>query len=117
MPTTLTNSLAPSTLFDQARTQANEAAQRALAEIGGRDQYPCGFAWVVIRPARGPFVEWLKRQGKGHKHHAGGWCLWYSELHDLGGMQCVSIHEPAARAFAKVLTENGLSAYADSRFD
>lgn len=113
----VSNALAPAELFAKAREAASEAARKALADMGGRDRIPCGFAWVVIRPARGPLVQWLKEQGKGHKHHAGGYSLWYSEMHDLGHLQCIEIHEPAARAFARVLKDEGLNAYADSRLD
>ena len=33
----------------------------------------CGFAWVNISPARGKFVNYLKKIGKGHKSYQGGW--------------------------------------------
>ena len=33
----------------------------------------CGFAGVVIKPARGKFVSYLKSLGMGYKHYYGGW--------------------------------------------
>ena len=38
----------------------------------------CGFAWVNISPARGKFVNYLKKLGKGHKSYYGGWDYWVS---------------------------------------
>ena len=38
----------------------------------------CGFAWVNISPARGKFVNYLKKLGKGHKSYIGGWDYWVS---------------------------------------
>ena len=35
----------------------------------------CGFAWVNISPARGKFVNYLKKLGKGHKSYS---CLLYT---------------------------------------
>ena len=32
----------------------------------------CGFAGVVIKPARGKFVSLLKKMGLGYKHYYGG---------------------------------------------
>ena len=33
----------------------------------------CGFAGVVIKPARGKFVSYLKSLGMGYKHYYGGY--------------------------------------------
>ena len=38
----------------------------------------CGFAWVNISPARGKFVNYLKKLNKGHKSYYGGWDYWVS---------------------------------------
>ena len=43
----------------------------------------CGFAGVVIKPARGKFVSYLKSIGKGNKHYYGG----YYEVDDVIGNQ------------------------------
>ena len=73
----------------------------------------CGFAWINIKPARGKFVKFLKDNDIGRKDsYYGGYTIWVS---DFG--QSVTRKENYARAFVKVLEENGLKAYAMSRMD
>ena len=72
----------------------------------------CGFAGVVIKPARGKFVSYLKSLGMGHKHYYGGW---YVSVHEFG--QSLTRKEAYARAYAKVLSEEGMRCYVDSRMD
>ena len=66
----------------------------------------CGFAWINIKPARGKFVTWLKKADNG------GYTIWVSEFG-----QSVTRKENYARAFAKVLGDNGITAYNMSRLD
>ena len=73
----------------------------------------CGFAWVNIRPARGPLVKWLKANNIGRTDsYAGGYTIW------CGGYN-QSMTRKAAWAYgvADVLTANGVTAYAHSRMD
>jgi hypothetical protein len=73
----------------------------------------CGFAWVSIRPARGKLVNWLKKNGIGRKNnYEGGYQI---SVFEFG--QSMEQKEAYARAFAKVLRENGIDAYAGSRMD
>ena len=72
----------------------------------------CGFAGVVIKPARGKFVSYLKKLGMGYKHHYGGW---YVSVREFG--QSLTRKEAYAEAFAKVLGEAGMRCYVDSRMD
>ena len=72
----------------------------------------CGFASVVIKPARGKLVSYLKSKGLGYSHYYGGWNF---PVRDFG--QSLSRKEAYADAFAGVLTEAGLRAYVDSRMD
>ena len=74
----------------------------------------CGFAWVNISPARGKFVNYLKKIGKGHKSYRGGWDYWVSSS-ELG--QSITRKEAYADAFAKVLKEWGINCYSMSRLD
>ena len=74
----------------------------------------CGFAWVNISPARGKFVNYLKKIGKGHKSYHGGWDYWVSSS-ELG--QSITRKEAYADAFAKVLKEWGINCYSMSRLD
>ena len=72
----------------------------------------CGFAGVVIKPARGKFVSYLKSIGKGNKHYYGGW---YVSVREFG--QSLARKEAYADAFADVLKEVGMRVYVDSRMD
>ena len=73
----------------------------------------CGFAWINIKPARGKFVKYLKDNDIGRKDsYYGGYTIWVS-----GFGQSMTRKENYARAFVKVLNENGLKAYAMSRMD
>jgi len=79
----------------------------------------CGFAWVVIKPANGKFVKWLKANGIGAKNYGGGWNVWarpeFTKNTPLD--QSLEIKEAWAGAFADALRENGINAYAESRLD
>lgn len=79
----------------------------------------CGFAWINIKPARGPFVTWLKKQGIGRTDsYEGGYRISSSDLApSTQRTQSVDRKEAAAEAFAKVLRSYGISAYAGSRLD
>ena len=73
----------------------------------------CGFAWINIKPARGKFVKYLKDNDIGRKDsYYGGYTIWVS-----GFGQSLDRKSAYARAFAEVLNENGLKAYAMSRMD
>ena len=73
----------------------------------------CGFAWVNIKPARGGFVKYLKENGIGRKDsYYGGYTIWVREFG-----QSLARKESYARAFADVLTTNGIKAYSMSRMD
>ena len=74
----------------------------------------CGFAWVNISPARGKFVNYLKKLDKGHKSYYGGWDYWVSSS-ELG--QSITRKEAYATAFANVLKEWGINAMMMSRLD
>ena len=72
----------------------------------------CGFAGVVIKPARGKFVSYLKSIGIGNKHYYGGY---YVSVREFG--QSLTRKEAYADAYAKVLREAGFKCYVDSRMD
>ena len=72
----------------------------------------CGFAGVVIKPARGKFVSYLKSIGIGKKHYYGGY---YVSVREFG--QSLARKEAYAEAYAKVLSEEGMRCYVDSRMD
>jgi len=72
----------------------------------------CGFAGVIIKPARGKFVSLLKKMGRGWKHYYGGFYMTCREFN-----QSLTRKEAYCEAFARVLGESGLKAYVDSRMD
>jgi hypothetical protein len=72
----------------------------------------CGFAWIKIFPARGAFVNYLKSIEVGSKSYTGGLDVWVR-----GFGQSLQRKEAYAQAFAEVLRENGINAYAESRLD
>ena len=73
----------------------------------------CGFAWVKIRPARGKFVNWLKKNKIGKTDSfEGGYMIWISDYN-----QSMQKKETYACVFSKVLSDNGIRAYAMSRMD
>ncbi len=105
--------MTPAEILFLAQTAASKAAAEYIAQFP--DQwYPCGFAWVKIRPARGPFVNFLKSQNIGHKGWDGGWDVWNpSENHT----QWMDAKFVGAVAFAKVLKDHGIDATAGQRMD
>ena len=73
----------------------------------------CGFAWVNIKPNRGKFVKFLKDNNIGRKdNYYGGYTVWVGEFG-----QSMARKENYARAFTKVLSDNGITAYNMSRMD
>lgn len=73
----------------------------------------CGFAWIKIRPARGAFVNWLKVKKIGRvDSYSGGYSI---SVHQFG--QSMECKEAYAGAFAQVLNDHDVLAYAESRED
>ena len=70
----------------------------------------CGFASVVVRNIK--FANQLKKMGLGRKNYGGGYALSVQDFN-----QSLTRKEAYAHAFAKVLNDNGITAYTDSRMD
>ena len=105
----------------EVETKATAAANKYLTdELGGVDNYPCGFAWVRAR---------LQHKGNtklGKAERAVFVALGFRDNHQRGmdlwmpgriNAQNVGVHEAAAKAAVEVLTQHGLSVYMDSRLD
>jgi hypothetical protein len=75
------------------------------------DDGACGFAWVNFA-GNTAFGKWAKKQGLARSHYPSGLCIWVSEFG-----QSVDRKEAFAGAYAKVLKDNGIDAYAGSRLD
>ena len=78
----------------------------------------CGFASVVIKPARGSIVAELKKRKIGSAHYGGGysfssWQLAPSIRQDQSYERAVA----AARGAVEVLKKYGVNAYVDARID
>lgn len=71
----------------------------------------CGFAWVKIK-GNEAFGRWAKKAGLARSSYPSGLQIWVREFG-----QSMERKEAFARAFAKVLNEAGVTAYADSRMD
>lgn len=71
----------------------------------------CGFAWIQIK-GNTSFGRWAKKSGLTSPAYPNGLMFWVS----YGG-QSMERKEAYARAFAAVLRENNIEAYADSRMD
>ena len=73
----------------------------------------CGFAWINIKPARGKFVSWLKKNKIGRTDsYYGGYTIW---VHNFG--QSMQRKVAYADAFSNILHEEGINAYSNSRID
>lgn len=121
-----------SSLYAQADAAGKAAAQAIVPQAmivgdadlagnmlpSGRKYYVsegvCGFASVVVKPANSPFVNALKKSGlrRVFKSYYGGAEFSIGEYN-----QSMQRKEAYAGAFAKVLRDNGLNAYSNSRMD
>lgn len=72
----------------------------------------CGFAYVQLPKAVGPFVKFLKERKIGFKRCGAGYSI---SVHEFG--QSLQRKEAYANAFAKVLNAHGVDSYVDSRMD
>ena len=78
----------------------------------------CGFASVVIKPARGNFVAELKKRKIGSAHYGGGYS--FSSWQVAPSIRQDQSYEracAAARGAVEVLKSYGINAYIDSRID
>ena len=109
----------PVDMFLNARNKAVEAVD-AYVEKYGEPMY-CGFANVSIHPAKGRFVNILKKAGIGSNGYRGGWRISYYDVmpqdHEYRSTQSMSIQEEACEAFRDELRKYGLTVYAESRAD
>jgi hypothetical protein len=102
----------------KALQEAQEVAARharAYVEQHGDNQYPCGFAWVNIKPARGLWITVMKEIGLGRlDSYYGGWHIYNPSAHSTQNME---VKAAGAEAFAAELRKYGLKAEAKTRID
>ena len=99
-----------------AKAEANRAATKFFQEqLGGRDQYACGFAWVTVYEKGSTKLGRALIEAGFSKSYSGGLQLWNpSGLY----VQNVDTLEAGAEAAALFLEQMlGVKAYAGSRLD
>jgi len=103
-------------IHQQAEAAAQAAAEKFFREkLGGRDQYACGFAWVSVHNVRSNSKVGRALQAVGFRRaYGGGLQLWNPSKF---GCQNVDTLEHGAEAYATVLKQHGIEAYAGSRLD
>jgi hypothetical protein len=72
----------------------------------------CGFASVIIKPANSKFAKFLVANSLARKAYSGGVSM---SIRDFN--QSLTKKEAYAEGFAKVLRDNGINAWVDSRMD
>lgn len=105
----------------QAQLAAQQAVDAAIAEHGENNSafLYCGFAWAVIKPARGAFIKALKQHKIGRSGTYGGWEISNYAMFNLPPKlsQSMELKEIGARAYCNRLQELGVNAYMSSRAD
>jgi len=101
----------PFDIYKEARLAGDAAVKGAV------DGYPCGFAYLNIKPARGAFVKWLKDNKIGRTDsYQGGYTLSSYDCCAFSG-QNMDVKTDGVAAFNKVLGDNGVNANLYSRMD
>ena len=100
--------------------EAEEAAARATEQhliSNPGVWYPCGFAWVKIRPARGRFVAMCKDRDVGRTDSFEGGYMIYNPSGNH--TQWMEAKEVGAQAFVQVLKRHypELKVYVKARID
>ena len=98
----------------QAFVRASEATKETI-EKNPDTWYPCGFAWVRIKPARGKFVNYLKSINIGRTDDFEGGYVIYNPSQN--STQWMDAKYDGAKAFAAALREHGIDARAECRMD
>jgi len=100
----------------EAKSEARKAADAYFqTNLGGVDQYACGFAWVNIYSVKGntKLGKTLKAAGL-RQDYTKAFSIWNPSEH---GCQNIDTKEAGARAAQKVFEKYGFRAYAGSRLD
>lgn len=111
--------------LDQIIQEAQEAAYAEAEryfnnQLGGQDQFACGFAWCNIGTYNGKKVDGRTKIGKmlakrGISRNYAGQIQWWNP--SKFPCQNVDTLEVGARAAANVLKQHGFDAYCGSRLD
>ena len=104
-----------SQVHQTAQAEARAAAHKFFQEqLGGVDQFACGFAWVNV-PVKASTKLGRKLAALGfRKSYRGGLELWNPSNF---GCQNIDTLEAGAAAYARVFAAHGIECYAGSRLD
>ena len=109
----------PADMLSDAKKACLKAVDDFVAKHG--ETLYCGFANIVIHPARGRSVKFLKGMDIGSNGYGGGWRVSYYDLmpkgHKYGHTQSMDIKEEGCSAFADALEKYGIECYMQSRAD
>lgn len=100
----------------EAKAEARKAADQYFqTQLGGVDQYACGFAWVNIFGIKGNTKLGRAMKAAGiRQDYSKAFTIWNPSEH---GAQNIDTKEAGARAAAQVFERYGFRAYAGSRLD
>lgn len=101
-------------IISEACRAAAEVTKNYLEDIGGC-QYPCGFAWVIIKPARGQLVKLMKKRGLGRVDETFGGFVVYNPSGNFS--QNMDAKYEGAKAFVEMLKQHDVNAVAHQRID
>lgn len=104
-------------IVTEAKTEARKAADTFFqTQLGGVDQYACGFAWVDIYGIKGntKLGRAMKAAGIERSDWKKCFSIWNPSEH---GAQNIDTKEAGAVAAAKVFEKYGFRAFAGSRLD
>jgi hypothetical protein len=108
-------------LHEEAQAAAQKAVDEAIQKYGENNSafLYCGFAWAVIKPARGPFVTALKRAGVGSSGTYGGWRISAYDMFNLPPKlsQSMELKEIGVRAYCDALKQHNIPISSHSRAD
>ena len=108
----------PGIIWTEACVAGKTAVEEYHREYG--EPLYCGFGHVNIRPARGKFVNFLKKIGIGDAGYNGGYNVSYYDImddHPLSSTQSLDLKEICCDAFAHVLQTYGIDAWGVGRAD
>jgi len=95
-------------------TESARVATNEFLRLRGENSMGCGFAWVIVKGARGKQATALKNIGFRKRYDGPGLSLW----NPSGSMtQDMDAKYAGAEACAEVLRKIGYEAYADCRLD
>lgn len=104
-------------LGDVLLTVAGRKAARRTEDyidLNGENPMGCGFAWVVVKGARGNKAKLLKEYGFKKRYDGPGLSLWNPSGNMTQDMDAKMV---GAEAYAEMLRETGLDAEACCRLD